>query len=101
MKEFINPLDLFKKESPEIFAAFDGFIQSLVNAKALDNKTKQLLYIAMKIVAGDDTAVGFHLPMAKQAGASREELKETILLTLSVTGLKGIKFLGQAMELYD
>jgi len=101
MKESLNPLELFKKESPEIYSAFDGFIQSLINAKALDHKTKQLLYIAMKIVAGDKAAVAFHLPMAKLAGASKEEVKETILLTFSVTGLKGIEFLAPAMELYE
>jgi len=40
--------------------------------------------------------------MAKQAGASRDEIKETILLTLTVCGLKGINTcLVKALEIYD
>ena len=55
----------------------------------------------MKLVAGDFTAVKFHIPMAKLAGATRDEIKETILLSLTVTGLKGIELLHPALEIYD
>ncbi len=90
---------IFHREAPEVFAAFNGFIQSLANSKGLDAKTKQLIYIGMKIVTGDTTAVKFHIPMALRAGATRDEIKETILLTLTVTGLKGIEFLAVQEEL--
>ncbi|HSC38628.1 MAG TPA: carboxymuconolactone decarboxylase family protein [Chitinophagaceae bacterium] len=101
MKPEVNVYDLFRRESPEVFTAFNGLVQSLVNTKGLDAKTKQLLYIGMKIVAGDDTAVKFHIPMAVQAGATRDEIKETFLLTLVVTGLKGLGNLPAALEMYD
>ena len=101
MKQEANLYDVFREEAPEVFTAFNGLVQSLVNTKGLDAKTKQLLYIGMKIVAGDVTAVKFHIPMAMQAGATRDEIKETILLTLVVTGLKGIGILPAALEMYD
>ena len=101
MKPETNLYDVFRQESPEVFAAFNGLVQSLVNTKGLDAKTKQLLYIGMKIVAGDDTAAKFHIPMAVQAGATRDEIKETFLLTLVVIGLKGIGGLPAALEMYD
>lgn len=101
MKQETNLYDIFRQEAPEIFTAFNGLVQSLVDAKGLDQKTKQLLYIGMKIVAGDETAVKFHIPMARQAGATRDEIKETILLTLVITGLKGVGMLPAALEIYD
>jgi alkylhydroperoxidase/carboxymuconolactone decarboxylase family protein YurZ len=98
----MNPIELFKKESPEVFEAFGGLIQSLISMKALDQKTKQLIYIGMKAVSNDTTAVKFHVLMAKQAGASREEVKETIMMTLSVCGLQAINnCLQMVMEIYD
>jgi alkylhydroperoxidase/carboxymuconolactone decarboxylase family protein YurZ len=97
-----NPFELFKTEAPEVFEGFNGLIRSLMDMKALDPKTKQLIYIGMKAAQGDETAVFFHVPMAKQAGASRGEIIETILLTLTICGLKGINTcLAKALEIYD
>ena len=94
--------EVFQQEAPEVFDGFNALIKSLIDMKALDPKTKQLIYIGMKAAQGDDTAVIMHVPMAKQAGASREEVKETILLTLSVCGLKGVgACLVKALEAYD
>jgi len=45
----------------------------LVASKGLGQKTKQLIYIAMKAALGDDAAVQAHIPMAKQAGATRRK----------------------------
>ncbi|WP_286856416.1 MULTISPECIES: carboxymuconolactone decarboxylase family protein [Sphingobacterium] len=97
-----NPFVTFKQEAPEVFAGFNGLVESLMGTTALDAKTKQLIYLGMKVAQGDATAVMFHVPMAKKLGASRDEVKETILLTLTVCGLKGINTsLIQALEIYD
>ncbi len=85
-----NPMEIFQKEAPEIAAAFDGVIRSIIASKGLDEKTKQLIYIAMKAAQGDEMAVQFHVPMAKQLGATREEVIDAILMTLTVCGIKGV-----------
>ena len=97
-----NPLQIFADESPEIQKAYAGFIQSLINDKGLDNKTKQLIYIGMKMVADDERAVKMHVPMAKNAGATREEVKTAVLLGLSVIGMKAAsKYLPLVLDSYD
>ena len=55
-------------KSPEVAAAFNNLIMAVVKRPALDAKTKQLIYIAMKAAMGDDSAVKAHIPMAKAAG---------------------------------
>ena len=52
-----NPLQTFVDEAPEIQKAYAGFIQSLIEDEGLDNKTKQLIYIGMKMIADDERAV--------------------------------------------
>ncbi len=97
-----NPLQLFVEESPEIQKAYAGFIQALTDDKGLDNKTKQLIYIGMKMVSDDARAVKMHVPMARNAGATREEIKTAVLLGLSVIGIKAAsKYLPIVMESYD
>jgi alkylhydroperoxidase/carboxymuconolactone decarboxylase family protein YurZ len=93
---------IFQQESPEVAAAFNKLIEAVAKPSALDAKTKQLLYIAMKIVTDDVGAALAHVPFAKKAGASREEIRETVLLTLTVAGLKGINTaLAPLLEAYD
>ena len=97
-----NPMEVFLKEAPEVAQAYNGLIQSLIQTKGLDPKTKQLIYIAMKAVLDDPLAVKYHVPMAKKLGASREEVLDTLLLTLTVAGLKPVvSVLPAALEAYD
>ena len=93
---------VFQEESPEIASAFNKLIETMAKPSALDGKTKNLLYIAMKIVADDQGAALAHIPIAKKMGATREEIRETVLLTITVVGLKGINTsLVSALETYD
>lgn len=95
-------LETFVEEAPEIQKAYAGFIQSLIADDGLDSKTKQLIYIGMKMVSDDEQAVRMHVPMAKQAGAGRDEVKTTVLLGLSVIGMKAAsKYLSLALDCYD
>jgi alkylhydroperoxidase/carboxymuconolactone decarboxylase family protein YurZ len=97
-----NTLQLFVEEAPEIQKAYNEFIQSLIADKGLDNKTKQLIYIGMKMISDDERAVKMHVTFAKYAGATRDEVKSTVLLGLSVIGMKAVsKYLPIVLENYD
>lgn len=85
-----TPMEIFQKEAPEVAQAFDGLVNSLINTKGLDAKTKQLIYIVMKAADASIESTRFHVPMAKKLGATREEIIDTSLLTLTVSGLKGV-----------
>ncbi|HWQ63013.1 MAG TPA: carboxymuconolactone decarboxylase family protein [Methanospirillum sp.] len=85
-----NPMALFQQEAPEVAVAFNNLIMAVAGSGGLDGKTKQLIYIAMKAAAGDDGAVRAHIPMAKQMGATKEEVVDAILMTLTVSGIRGV-----------
>jgi len=97
-----NPLQTFVDECPEVQQAYAGFINSLIAMKGLDAKTKQLIYIAIKLVTNDLNAIKFHVPMAKNAGATRDEIKSVVLLCLTSIGLKAVsEGLPLVLEIYD
>ena len=98
----MNSLETFQKEAPDVAKAFNGLIDALKNTTGLDAKTKQLIYIGIKSSMSDSTAVFFHVKMAKQLGATRDEIRDTILITLSVCGLSGVaSCLATALEADD
>lgn len=97
-----NPYQVYRTEAPDVAAAFDSLIKSLAIPNGLDAKTIQLIYIGIKASQGDAGAVAAHVPMAKQSGATREEIKNTILLTLTVCGVSGVvKCLVPALDAYE
>ena len=83
-------MDIFQKEAPDVADAFNGLIKAIVAHDGLDQKTLHLMYIAMKASVGDAMAVKAHIPMAKEAGATRDEVTGAILMTLTVSGIRGV-----------
>jgi alkylhydroperoxidase/carboxymuconolactone decarboxylase family protein YurZ len=95
-------METFAAEAPDVAAAFDRLIDALVRTDGLDARTKQIAYIAIKAAQGDAAAVALHVPMAKRLGASRAEVRDAILLTLTTSGLSGVaRCLPAALQAYD
>jgi alkylhydroperoxidase/carboxymuconolactone decarboxylase family protein YurZ len=90
MREDENPMDLFRKEAREVAEAFNSLIRAPVGSEGLDQKIKQLMYIAMKAAKGDKMAQKSPRADGKKAGATREVVVGVILLTLTVSGIRGI-----------
>ena len=97
-----NPMEVFFEEAPTEAEAFNGLIRAVSDGKGLDARTRQLLYIGMRASQGDTGAVVAHARMAREAGASREELRDTILMTLMVCGIRGVvTCLGPALAAWE
>lgn len=97
-----DPLAVFRQEAPEVAIAFGNLIQAVSEANGLDAKTRQLIYIGIKASQGDTAAVSAHVPMAKSEGATREEVRDAVLMSLTVSGIKGVvSCLVPALEAYD
>jgi len=92
----------FLKEAPAVAAAHQKFVEALAASKGLDEKTKHLIYIALNAAAGNPGAAVAHVSLAKKLGASRDEVKDAILMTLTVAGLRGVtSCLPEALAAFD
>jgi len=97
-----NPFTVLQTEAPQVAQAFHGLIEAISSGDHLDAKTRQLIYIGIKASQGESGAVTAHVPMAKKEGATREEIRDTILLTLTVCGVQGLTHcLVPALEAYE
>ena len=94
--------EIMSEEVPSARKAFMDLVGTLQKDGGLDEKTFQLVYIALKASVGEDGAVAAHSAMAKKAGATREEVRGAVLITLMSNGVTGVSSsLGAALNSYD
>jgi alkylhydroperoxidase/carboxymuconolactone decarboxylase family protein YurZ len=91
----------FMREAPQQAQAWMAVVQSLDQASALDKKTEELAYLAVMAVLRLESGIPFHVQVAKQHGASREEVISAILVGLPAAGHGVTQVLPAAIAAYD
>jgi len=91
----------FMTEAPEHARAWSGMVQGLAGASALDKKTAALAYLAVLAALRLDSGVPFHVQVAKQLGASRNEIASAVLIGLPAAGHGVTQALPIALAAYD
>jgi alkylhydroperoxidase/carboxymuconolactone decarboxylase family protein YurZ len=76
-------------------------VQALGEASALDQKTSALAYLAVLAALRLDSGVPFHVKLAKQAGASWDEVVSALLVGLPAAWSGIMQSLPAAIEAYD
>jgi AhpD family alkylhydroperoxidase len=92
---------LFAKEATEYHEAWMEAAQKLEKANKLDQKTKDLAYLAVLAATRLEGGIPFHVKMAKSHGATREEIIGSILVGLPAVGNTVTQVLPTALEAYD
>ena len=77
------------KEYPQIAEAISGSVLKVLSVSGLDEKTKQLVYIATQTAVCYPLAVKYHVPLALAAGASRDEIVGAAAIAAIAAGPKG------------
>lgn len=92
---------MFMEESGEVGQAYSQLVQTMAESSALDKKTHALAYISALAAAQMTGGLAFHVIMAKQTGASRDEVKDAVLVGLPAVGLTVLDALEIALNAYD
>jgi alkylhydroperoxidase/carboxymuconolactone decarboxylase family protein YurZ len=82
-----NPYEIFQKECPELAERFNNLVEVQRSLKGLDQKTKQLINIAIQTSTKNSRGVKFHAIMAYKAGATKDEIIGSVVMNLHLTGL--------------
>jgi AhpD family alkylhydroperoxidase len=85
-----NPYEIFQKECPEVAARFNGLIEAQKALKGLDAKSKQLINIAIQTANRNPKGVHMHAMMAKNEGATRDEVIGAVVLNLHHSGFASV-----------
>lgn len=71
---------------PEVMQGFGALHQASLKSGALDGKTKELIALGIAITVRCDGCISYHVHDALQAGASKEEIAETISVAILMGG---------------
>jgi 4-carboxymuconolactone decarboxylase len=88
--ETVKPIDLLRRECPDVFKAFEEMASVILKKPKLDYKTKQLIYVGICSAIRDTGGVRYHSGEALKTGASKDEIVEAVLLALPTAGISAV-----------
>jgi AhpD family alkylhydroperoxidase len=86
------------KAIPRTMAAFVQLHQATSSSGALDARTKELIALAIGITVRCDGCIAFHVHDALEAGASRQDILETIGVAVFMGGGPSVVYGTEALE---
>jgi AhpD family alkylhydroperoxidase len=86
------------QEIPGPMSGFARLHKKAVEEGALSNKVKELMALAISIVVHCEGCIAYHVHDAVAAGATRQELMETIGVGLMMGGGPGSIYAAHAMD---
>ncbi|MDA0867039.1 MAG: carboxymuconolactone decarboxylase family protein [Cyanobacteria bacterium] len=86
------------QDLPEVMQAFYGLSHSSSVAGVLDPKTKELIALAIGVATHCDGCIAFHTQAALRAGATRQDIVETLGVTIAMGGGPSLMYATHVME---
>ncbi len=86
---------------PETMKAFGSLHRSATAAGSLDAKTKELMALAIAVAQRCDGRISFHVHDALAAGASRDEVTETLGVAILMGGGPSMVYATHALTAMD
>lgn len=87
MSQLPKRFEKFQKEYSDVASAYEKLGAAIHSSGPLDNKTRSLIKLAISTGARLEGAVHSHTRKALDAGCSKDEIKQTVLLALPTIGL--------------
>jgi AhpD family alkylhydroperoxidase len=100
-KHLEERLTQFGKEMPGPMTGFARLHKKSVEDGALSAKTKELMALAISIAVHCEGCIVYHVHDAVAAGASHQELLETLGVGLLMSGGPGSMYVALAMDAID
>lgn len=88
-------------EIPDTMAGFGELHVNSVSKGALNTKTKELMALSIAIAVRCNGCIAFHVHDALKAGASRQEIVETIGVAILMGGGPAMVYGCEALEALD
>ncbi|MBJ2175655.1 carboxymuconolactone decarboxylase family protein [Aureibaculum sp. A20] len=85
-------------EMPEVMGGFNTLHEASIKEGVLSSKNKELIALGIAITVRCDGCIAFHVHDALSAGASSEEIMETIGVAILMGGGPALVYGCQAME---
>lgn len=103
--EIIRDVDKYAIELrgliPDTMKAFGEISRSAQKTGTLDRKTKELMALAIAVSGQCDACIAYHARGAGKAGASRQEVAETLAVAIQMGGGPAVNYATDALRAFD
>jgi AhpD family alkylhydroperoxidase len=99
-KELSADLRNLRAAAPDVMKGFGALAQAALAPKALDVKTKELIAIGVGVAARCDDCIAFHVKAAVDAGATKEEIVETLGMAIYMGAGPSAMYASHAYDAY-
>lgn len=100
-KDLSQAIGILRKGATEPLQGFSALAKAATKNGVLDTKTKELIATAISIAVRCDGCVAFHVKAARAAGATRDEMVETIAMAVYMGGGPSLIYGAMTLEAWD
>ena len=101
MHDIRKDLGALRPAIADVSVAFGDLARAATEPGALDTKTKELIAVAIGMATRCEDCIGFHVKAAVMAGATREEISDTIGMCVYMGGGPSLMYGAKALAAFD
>ena len=90
-----------RKGIPDVLQGFNAMAAAAGKAGALDEKTKELIAMALSVAARCDPCLGYHAKALVKHGATRAEVEEMLGMCVYMGGGPSLMYAAAALAAYE
>lgn len=90
-----------RADTPQVTKAFGELARASMQDGAVSAKTKELIALALGVAARCDACIGFHMQALVRLGATRQEVQETLGVTVYLGGGPSLMYSANALAAFD
>jgi AhpD family alkylhydroperoxidase len=98
MKQVLSGVGDFSKLSPDTVRGYMTLTQAGTKTNHLDEKTRQLISIAVAVTTRCDGCITIHTDAALKAGASKEEISEALGVAVAMNAGAALVYSVRALD---
>ena len=99
-KELSTLLRNLRGGAPDVLKAFAGIAQAATASNTLDAKTKELIALGIAVAVRCDDCIAFHAKAAAEQGATRDEVSETLGMSIYMGAGPSVMYASHALEAF-
>lgn len=104
-KDVIADIGTYTKELhkliPDTMTGFSAMAKGATTTKILDEKTKELIALALGVASRCDGCLGYHSKSLVRLGATREEVAEALAMAIYMGGGPSLMYAADALRAFD
>lgn len=101
MTQAMTAIGSLAKGNPKVLDGLQAFDAAAASKGALDDKTRELIALAVAVTTRCDSCIAIHAQKAVEVGASKDEVQEALAMAIALNAGAATVYSSRALEAFD